>query len=94
MKNSLDILIIGGGIAGLATALSLHDIGFKPRIFEQARGIRPLGVGINLLPHSIRELTELGLDRELRATGVEIDELRFYTQYGLEIQRESRGIKA
>ena len=94
MDNSLNVLIIGGGIGGLATALSLHDIGLKPRIFEQVKEFRPLGVGINLLPHSVRELSELGLLEELSATGVETDELRFYTQYGLEIQREPRGTKA
>ena len=94
MNDSLDVLIIGGGIGGLSTALSLHDIGLRPRIFEQAREIRPLGVGINLLPHSVRELTELGLLDKLRATGIETEELRFYTQYGLEIQRESRGARA
>ena len=94
MNNSLDVIIIGGGIGGLATALSLHDIGLKPRIYEQAKKIRPLGVGINLLPHSVRELSELGLLDKLHSTGVETDELRFYTQYGLEIQREPRGKRA
>ena len=94
MDPSLDIAIIGGGIGGLATALSLHEIGLKPRIYEQAKEMRPLGVGINLLPHAVRELSELGLLNKLRSTGVETDELRFYTQYGLEIQREPRGTKA
>ena len=94
MNNSLDVIIIGGGIGGLATALSLHDIGLKPRIYEQSKEIRPLGVGINLLPHAVRELSELGLLNKLRSTGVETDELRFYTQYGLEIQREPRGKRA
>ena len=94
MGNALDVIIIGGGIGGLATALSLHDIGLKPRIYEQAKKIEPLGVGINLLPHSVRELSELGLLDKLHSTGVETDELRFYTQYGLEIQREPRGKRA
>ena len=94
MDTSLDIAIVGAGIGGLATALSLHDIGLQPRIYEQAKEILPLGVGINLLPHSVRELSELGLLDKLRSTGVETDELRFYTQYGLEIQREPRGTKA
>ena len=71
MNNSLDVIIIGGGIGGLATALSLHDIGLKPRIYEQAKKIRPLGVGINLLPHSVRELSEVGLLDYLHSTGVE-----------------------
>lgn len=92
--QSLNIVIIGGGIGGLAAALSLHDIGLKPRVFEASREIKPLGVGINLLPHAVRELTELGLLDNLRAAGVETEELRFYTQYGLEIQREPRGTKA
>lgn len=75
-------------------ALSLHDIGLRPRVFEQAREIRPLGVGINLLPHSVRELTELGLGDTLQSVGIETEELRFYTRYGLEIQREPRGRNA
>ncbi len=94
INQKTDVIIIGGGIGGLATALALHDIGLKPRIFEQARKIKPLGVGINLLPHAVRELTELDLLEQLKATGVEIEELRFYTKFGLEIQREERGTLA
>ena len=94
IKRSTDVIIIGGGIGGLATALALHDIGLKPRIFEQAKEMKPLGVGINLLPHAVRELTELGLLEQLKATGVALDELRFYTKFGLEIQREARGTRA
>ena len=54
-------IIIGGGIGGLTTALMLHARGIDCEIFEQADAIRELGVGINTLPHAIKELAELGL---------------------------------
>lgn len=48
-------LVIGGGIGGLTLALSLEQAGIECRVFEAAPEIRPLGVGINLLPHGTRE---------------------------------------
>ena len=61
--------IIGGGIGGAAAALSLHQVGVDVTVFESADEIRPAGVGINLLPHSIRELDVLGLLDLLSAHG-------------------------
>jgi 2-polyprenyl-6-methoxyphenol hydroxylase-like FAD-dependent oxidoreductase len=46
------IIIIGAGIGGLVTALSLHAAGIPCDIYESVDEIRPLGVGINLLPHA------------------------------------------
>ncbi len=88
------ILIAGGGIGGLTAALALHAAGFAPRVLEAAREIRPLGVGINLLPHAVRELTELGLGDALAATGVATRELRYVSAHGQDIWREDRGLAA
>ena len=55
------VLIVGGGIGGLATALSLHAVGIDCTVFEQVRELRELGVGINTLPHAIKELAALGI---------------------------------
>ena len=56
------VVIVGAGIGGLVAALSLHAAGHRDiRVIERVRELRPLGVGINLLPHAVRELTELGL---------------------------------
>jgi 2-polyprenyl-6-methoxyphenol hydroxylase-like FAD-dependent oxidoreductase len=57
----MTILIIGSGIAGLTAALSLHQVGADCRVFESVPDVQPLGAGINLLPHAVRELTEPGL---------------------------------
>ena len=54
-------IIIGGGVGGLTTALMLHARGIDCEVYEQADTIRELGVGINTLPHAIRELKDLGL---------------------------------
>ena len=65
----MKVIIVGGGIGGLTTALMLHARGIDCELFEQAEGIRELGVGINTLPHAIRELKELGLLERLDAVG-------------------------
>jgi 2-polyprenyl-6-methoxyphenol hydroxylase-like FAD-dependent oxidoreductase len=85
------VLVIGGGIGGLTLALSLHQAGIACRVFEAAPGIKPLGVGINLLPHGMRELTELGLQERLASIAVETRELCFYNRFGQFIFKEPRG---
>ena len=90
----LDVAIAGAGIGGLTAALSLARAGLSVRVFEQVSEIRPLGVGINLLPHSVRHLFELGLSEALDATGIRTSELRYTTKRGELIWREPRGLDA
>ena len=87
----MEIVVIGGGIAGLAFALSLHARGLTCRVYESAREIRELGVGITLLPHGMRELTALGLEERLRAVAIENQESVFFNRHGQRIYSEPRG---
>jgi 5-methylphenazine-1-carboxylate 1-monooxygenase len=86
--------IIGGGIGGAAAALSLHEIGVEVDVFEAVGEMRALGVGINLLPHAVRELDVLGLLEELRARAIAPELLVYCTRRGQEIWREPRGAAA
>ncbi len=94
VPSMAEILVAGGGIGGLVTALSLQAAGFAPRVFEAVAEYKPLGVGINVLPHAVRELTELGLAEKLAATGVATRELCYISAHGQEIWREDRGLAA
>jgi len=87
----MTVLIIGGGIGGLATALSLHQIGVPCRVFESVARVEPLGVGINTLPHAVRELTELGLESALAANAIPTSRLSYYSKRGQLIWSEPRG---
>lgn len=87
----MSVIIIGGGITGLTLALSLHQIGMECTIYEAATELKRLGVGINLQPHAMRELTELGLGRKLEAVAVETREMCFYNRFGQFICKEPRG---
>lgn len=90
----MTVLIAGGGIGGLTLALSLHQIGVKCRVFESVSEIKPLGVGINVLPHACRELIELGLLEELDRTGIRTSELAYFSKHGKQIWSEPRGLEA
>ena len=91
----MDVIIAGAGIGGLTTALALHAAGIDDVIlYESAPELRPLGVGINLLPHAVRELTELGLGDQLAAIGVATSTLSYFNRHGQEIWSEPRGLAA
>ncbi len=86
-----EILIVGAGIGGLTLALALHAAGLPCRVFEQVAEIRPLGVGINVLPHGAAELARLGLEDALAAVAVQTQESAFFNRFGQAIWREPAG---
>src|SRR5436309_1604965 len=90
----MTVLIAGGGIGGLTLALSLHQIGVRAKVLESVAALKPLGVGINVLPHAVRELIELGLLDQLDALGVRTRELAYFSKHGKPIWSEPRGLEA
>lgn len=90
----MNVLIVGAGIGGLSLALMLHKRGIQCELYESARELRPLGVGINLLPHAAVELNELDMMPVLAAEGVETSALHYYNMHGQKIWEEPRGLAA
>ncbi|SPP92922.1 flavin-dependent oxidoreductase [Bradyrhizobium vignae] len=90
----MTVLIAGGGIGGLTLALSLHQVGVECRVFESVPALKPLGVGINVLPHAVRELFELGLKEKLESVGVLTKDLCYFSKHGKPIISEPRGLEA
>jgi 2-polyprenyl-6-methoxyphenol hydroxylase-like FAD-dependent oxidoreductase len=88
------VIVAGGGIGGLTTALVLHRHGIPVRVFESVRELRALGVGINLLPHSTRVLIDLGLREALERSAILTAELRYHSKEGKTIWVEPRGVAA
>lgn len=91
---TLPVIVAGGGIGGLTLALCLHQRGVPVRVFERVPELKPLGVGINLLPHAARVLHELGLAEELAATAIQTSSLSYFNKFGQTIWREPRGVAA
>jgi 2-polyprenyl-6-methoxyphenol hydroxylase-like FAD-dependent oxidoreductase len=91
VAKQVDVAIIGGGVAGLSLALNLHKHGWACRVYEVAPEVKELGVGITLLPHATRELTELGLQDAIRAVALETKESCFFNRFGQLLYKEPRG---
>src|SRR5690348_2187808 len=89
------VLIAGGGIGGLALALTLHQIGVPCLVLESVPDLKPLGVGINLQPNAVRELYELGIGAaQLDRIGLQTREWALVGLNGKEVYSEPRGLLA
>jgi 2-polyprenyl-6-methoxyphenol hydroxylase-like FAD-dependent oxidoreductase len=86
-----DVIIVGAGIGGLTFGLALQAAGIGCRIYESAAEIRPIGVGINLLPHATRELAALGLEADLAKVAVATEDATFFNRFGQLIYQEPLG---
>jgi 5-methylphenazine-1-carboxylate 1-monooxygenase len=87
----MEAIIVGGGIGGLTLALTLHQVGIASRVYEAASEIKPVGVGINILPHATRELCRLGLEDALAGVAVTTRESVFFNRFGQRIYSEPAG---
>src|SRR5690606_37652539 len=86
------VLIAGGGLGGLALALTLHQIGVPCTVFESVRELKPLGVGINLQPNAVRELADLGIgEDDLDKVGIPAREWALVGLNGRQVYSETRG---
>ncbi len=89
--SSSSVIIVGAGIGGLVLALELHDAGIPCKVYEAAPELRPLGVGINILPHASAVLDRLGLTEAMEAIAIPTRESAFYNRFGQEIFVEPAG---
>jgi 2-polyprenyl-6-methoxyphenol hydroxylase-like FAD-dependent oxidoreductase len=90
----MKVVIVGAGIGGLTAALALRAVGIESEIYDQARGLRELGVGINMLPHAVKELAALGLLPALDTAGIRTRELIYANRFGQTVWQELRGLEA
>jgi 2-polyprenyl-6-methoxyphenol hydroxylase-like FAD-dependent oxidoreductase len=98
-SNSQDkttpVLIAGGGIGGMALALTLHQVGVPCVVYEAVPQLKPLGVGINLQPNAVRELYDLGIGADLLdRIGLPAREWALVGRNGHEVYSEPRGLAA
>ena len=86
------VIIVGGGIGGLTLGLMLQKAGIHCSVREAVADLQPLGVGINTLPHSIRELAALDLLPALDQVAIRTRRLTYANHLGQEIWSEPRGL--
>ena len=88
----MHLTIIGAGIGGLTMALAAHHEGISCDVYESVPEIKPIGVGINILPHASKFLCEsLGLEEALSSKGVLTKEAIFFNRFGQKIYSEPSG---
>jgi 2-polyprenyl-6-methoxyphenol hydroxylase-like FAD-dependent oxidoreductase len=86
-KMEKKIIILGGGIAGLSTAIALKNNGIDAVVFESAPSIKPVGAGLGLAANAIKAFKELRIEEEVIAAGRFMESFTVYNQYGKTITK-------
>ena len=64
------VIVAGGGIGGLTTAIALRHHGIDALVLEQAETMAEIGAGIQIASNAAIVLREIGLEQAIRAVGV------------------------
>ena len=67
----MKVIVVGGGIGGFATALSLRSFGIDVQVLEQSKALREVGAGIQIAANGALVLRKLGLEEALAAVSVQ-----------------------
>ncbi len=76
------VLIIGGGIGGITTAIALRQKGFDVQVYENAPVLQAAGAGIVLAANAMQVLRRLGLEGEILAQGKLLRHFSILSQKG------------
>src|SRR5579884_4212710 len=76
------VLVVGGGIGGLAAAVALRRVGIRASVFERAPEIREVGAGLTLWSNAVKALRRLGVADAVQARGVVLTHNRTITPDG------------
>ena len=90
----MKVIIAGAGIGGLTAALSLQRVGIDCVVYESVADIRPLGVGLNILPHAAREFIDLGLEEQIDRFAIRTTAMKYYTGEGRLVISQPCGLHA
>lgn len=81
------ISILGGGIAGLATAIALNRTGFSATVYEASAELRPVGAGLGLGANAMMAFEQLGIKTEISRRGRQLPSFTIYDQSGRKIMK-------
>jgi 2-polyprenyl-6-methoxyphenol hydroxylase-like FAD-dependent oxidoreductase len=76
------VIIIGGGICGLTTAISLSRAGLEVVVFERSDTLREVGAGLTLWTNGIYALKKIGVDEPILASGQVVQNFEFFNSKG------------